>query len=427
MEKTLLNTRLQGSRFTLVPSAISLLRDFRFVVPSAISLLRGFRLVIPSAILLLRKFRFFVPAALLLLQFSCSTSPGVLEDPHSFIPPKPDPEGYVCYRTTGIITVDGILNESDWEAAPWTNYFVDIEGDLKPVPHYKTRLKMLWDDEYLYIAAEMEEQNLWATLRQRDTVIFIDNDFEVFIDPDGDTHNYYELEVNAFGTSWDLLLIKPYRDGGPAVTGWDIKGLKVGTRPEGTINDPRDTDRGWSVEFAIPFNVLRECNRGPALPRGGDHWRINFSRVQWRTVIEDGRYRKETDPSTGRSYPEYNWVWSPQGRINMHMPEMWGYMQFSGIRAGAGTETFVPDKDLDEKWALRMVYYLQHEYFRKFGTYTSDLKSLGLVREDFEGMNAVPVINATRTTYECYFDRGEETQGWTIYHDGKIVNLAERP
>ena len=59
-------------------------------------------------------------------------------------------------------------------------------------------------------------------MTERDSVIFRDNDFEVFIDPDGDTHAYYELEINALGTVWDLLLLKPYRDGGPAINGWDI-------------------------------------------------------------------------------------------------------------------------------------------------------------------------------------------------------------
>jgi hypothetical protein len=75
-------------------------------------------------------------------------------------------------------------------------------------------MKMVWDDEYLYVAAEMEEPDIWATLTERDSVIFHDNDFEVFIDPDGDTHAYYELEVNALATAWDLMLLKPYRDGG---------------------------------------------------------------------------------------------------------------------------------------------------------------------------------------------------------------------
>jgi hypothetical protein len=43
------------------------------------------------------------------------------------------------------------------------------------------------------------------------SIIFHDNDFEVFIDPDGDNWMYYELEVNARGQVWDLQLIRPYR------------------------------------------------------------------------------------------------------------------------------------------------------------------------------------------------------------------------
>lgn len=64
---------------------------------------------------------------------------------------------------------------------------------------------MLWDETYFYIYAEMEEPHVWGTLKERDTVIFYNNDFEVFIDATGDTHNYYELEVNALNTAWDLF------------------------------------------------------------------------------------------------------------------------------------------------------------------------------------------------------------------------------
>ena len=359
-------------------------------------------------------------AGLFIFQLSCSRSPGALENADSFIPPEPDPESYVCYRTTGIITLDGFPNESDWEAVPWTDSFVDIEGDLKPQPEFRTRAKLLWDDSYLYIAADLEEPHIWATLRQRDTVIFFDNDFEVFIDPDGDTHAYYELEVNAFGTPWDLLLIKPYRDGGPAVNSWDIDGLKVGTDIKGTINDPSDTDLGWSVEIAIPLQVLRECNR-TGLPKAGDQWRIDFSRVEWRTIIERGKYKKEINPATGRPFSENNWVWSPQGRINMHMPEMWGYLQFSDLKAGSGSETFVPDRDQNIKWALRMVYYAENEYYKKFNTYTSDLKYLGLGKEDFDKTGSLPVIKATQNTYECFLPAEEGDQGWIIFQDGRIL------
>ena len=56
---------------------------------------------------------------------------------------------------------------------------------------------------------------------------------------------------------------------------------------------------------------------------------MNFSRVQWRTHIVDGGYEKIIDPDTGKSLPEDNWVWSPQGLIAMHCPEQWGEVLFS--------------------------------------------------------------------------------------------------
>ena len=104
------------------------------------------------------------------------------------------PKKYVAYSITDTIKIDGKGDETSWKNAEWTDFFIDIEGMKKPT--YKTRIKMLWDKHYLYFLAELEEPHVWATLKQRDTVIFYNNDFEIFIDPDGDTHNYYELEIN---------------------------------------------------------------------------------------------------------------------------------------------------------------------------------------------------------------------------------------
>src|SRR5439155_24691190 len=91
--------------------------------------------------------------------------------------PFPHPKGYVCYRAPSPITIDGDLKDAAWDAAPWTDAFVDIEGDKQPKPRFRTRVKMLWDDEAFYIAAELEEPHVWATLKEHDSVIFQDNDF----------------------------------------------------------------------------------------------------------------------------------------------------------------------------------------------------------------------------------------------------------
>jgi hypothetical protein len=273
---------------------------------------------------------------------------GAAEEP----PAPPVPRHYIAYRAPGSIQVDGALDEPAWAEAAWSEAFVDIEGAMRPAPTWNTRMKMLWDHRFLYIAAQMEEPHVWATLTERDSVIFHDNDFEVFLDPGGDTLNYYELEINALGTVWDLLLMKPYRDGGPSVNEWDIDGLRSAIAVQGTRNDPSDRDTGWTVELALPWKILAEHAPGKRRPRDGDLWRINFSRVEWDVEVEDGSYRKRADPSTGKPLPEHNWVWSPQGVIDMHQPEMWGVVQFSKVKAGRGRVAARPLDHREAGWTL---------------------------------------------------------------------------
>src|SRR5262245_20311460 len=187
---------------------------------------------------------------------------------------------YDCPRATTPVQIDGRLDDPVWSRAPWTADFVDIEGDAKPTPRFRTRVKMLWDDQYYYVGAWMEEPHVWGKLTNHDSVIFHDNDFEVFIDPDGDTLEYYEFEINALNTGWDLFLDKPYRHGGKARNDWEIPGLRTAVHIDGTLNDPRDRDRGWNVEIAFPWKVLAEYAHKPAPPKHGDEWRVNFSRVE---------------------------------------------------------------------------------------------------------------------------------------------------
>ncbi len=232
------------------------------------------------------------------------------------------PKRYDAPKVHDPVVVDGRLDDAAWERAAWSDLFVDIEGDAKPRPRFRTRMKMVWDDEYLYVAADMEEPHVWGTLTKHDQIVYHDNDFEVFIDPDGDRRDYYEVEINALGTIFDLILVRAYREGGPAWHGWHADGMLSAVHVSGTLNDPTDVDRGWSVEMALPWSLLAVHTLTPSPPNPGDVWRINFSRVQWRHEIRNGAYHKV--PET----PEDNWVWSPQGAINMHIPEMWGYVKF---------------------------------------------------------------------------------------------------
>jgi hypothetical protein len=237
--------------------------------------------------------------------------------------PAGEPREYRCRRAMGPIRIDGRLDDAAWRKARWTPDFVDILGAAKAKPRFRTRAKMTWDDEYLYIAAELREPHVWATLTRHDSVIFRDNDFEVFLNPTCDGLNYFEFEINALNTGWDLFLPKPYKLKGRADNSWEIPGLKTAVHVDGTLNDPRDTDKRWTVEMAFPWAAFA-ARAAVKPPKAGDFWRVNLSRVEWRVEIRDGEYKKLP------GFKEDNWVWSPQGAVNMHMPEKWGLLRFEG-------------------------------------------------------------------------------------------------
>jgi hypothetical protein len=223
----------------------------------------------------------------------------------------------------------GRLDTRPWQDVEYTADFIDIRGTSEPHPKYRTRVKMLWDYDYLYFGAEMEEPHVWTSITEKNSVIYWQNDFEIFIDPDNDGLNYYEFEMNALNTIWELTLDKPYNKGGKAVHPTNIDGLISSVHIDGTINDPTDVDRGWSVEVAIPWKGLAKYNSGKATPPNkGDSWRINFSRVQWDFKIVNGTYERVPAENSWDIHYESNWVWSNQGEINMHIPERWGYVRF---------------------------------------------------------------------------------------------------
>lgn len=330
--------------------------------------------------------------------------------------PDPAPRGYVCYRAGNPVIIDGKLDDPAWADAPWSEPFRDIEGDRRPDPPLRTRMKMLWDDRALYIAAELEEPHVWGTLTAHDAVIFHDNDFEVFLDPDADSHLYAELELNALNTTWDLLLPKPYKDGGRAVDAWEITGLKTAVSIDGTLNNPTDNDRGWTVEIAWPWKSLKELATCPVPPRNGDHWRINFSRVEWDHQVVGGNYRKVP------KRPEHNWVWSPQGIIDMHRPERWGILQFS--IDPPGSTAFVPDPAQAARDYLSRVYYAQVAYRKQHGRYADAIAQVGGRTPPGRHPVNAPRLETTSHGFEVSVELSlleGRRQGWRITDDARIT------
>jgi len=304
------------------------------------------------------------------------------------------PKSYACRFAPQAPRLNGTLGDPVWESTAWTDDFVDILGDGAPSPRFRTRAKFLWDQDYLYIGAELSEPHVWATLTEHDSVIFQDNDFEVFIDPDGDNHLYAELEINALNTTWDLLLVKPYRDGGPAIHNWEMHGLRSATHVRGSLNDPSDEDEAWTVEIAIPWGSFREISSTPCPPSPGNVWRVNMSRVEWQVDVIDGKYVKRP------GLPEDNWVWSPQGVVDMHQPEQWGQLQFVG-----GEASEAPKLDPEQVELMRF-YHAQREHRARIGQWSADSTGLG-----FEAIS----VETTSTQFVARLG------AWSVDQDSRLL------
>ncbi len=297
------------------------------------------------------------------------------------------PREYVALKLDAPLTLDGNLNKAAWLAVPWTSDFVDIS--TATTPRLRTRSKLRWDDDFLYVAAELEEPNLWATLTEHNSVIFQDNDFEIFVDANATTWAYKEFEMNALNTTWDLVLDKPYGDGGSehscrvnAPPCFDMQPpLASAVRLDGSLNDPSTPSVGWSVEVALPIKQLMARNADEAqTPKPGVFWRINFSRVQWALTVNGSEYVKtpscQSCPVPGTA-AEDNWVWSPQGVIAMHNPETWAIVQFAEADVALADYEEWPARAL-----ARALYNAEHAYSKAVtgggAQFTDDLAALDI-------------------------------------------------
>ncbi|ETW01216.1 hypothetical protein H310_06805 [Aphanomyces invadans] len=313
------------------------------------------------------------------------------------------------------VHIDGKLEEDAWTAAQWTAPFTDIIGPKHwSQPWFETRVKMRYDDTFLYVGAYIQDTDVWATLTKRNSVVFTDNDFEIFVDPVGTTHNYKEFEVNALNTTWNLFLNKPYRDGGAEnstrvdpVHGFDMLpwGLRSAVYTKGRVNDPNQHVHYWTVEVALPLAALAWNTTAVVPPMLGSSWRINFSRVEWTVEVKNGRYEKT------KNLPEDNWVWSPQGDVAMHKPEMWGYLDF--VQQNDSPVALKEDLEFPARYQAFAIYYAQKAFLAQYNRYADTLDDLLPWIADKDVLSCLHVVYMSATADR--FHAGTLAFGYTAH------------
>ena len=217
---------------------------------------------------------------------------------------------YTADQATSIIKVDGQIDPT-WDSCQWSQSWRDIVTGEDGL--YRTRFKSTWDKQHLYFLVEAIDPDIRASIDTHHAPLFkYDHTIELFLDPHGDQKNYYELQINAQGSRWELTLDKPYAKGGNPSSPDELENMRYAIGLNGTINDSSDIDHSWVVEIAIPWSSMDKLDVDPNLPRAD--MRINLSRV----------FQDDEDVKTP---PQY-WLWQPMGEFDIHKPEDWGFLQF---------------------------------------------------------------------------------------------------
>lgn len=212
---------------------------------------------------------------------------------------------YQVLKTTVPIKVDGRLDDPPWLKAKEVGAFVN-SADGTP-SDLVTKAKILYDNDYIYFAFHLWDQNIWSTYRNRDEHLWTEEVVEVFIQASPSEPNYIELEVNPLGTMLDIYLLdirKPLPYGS-----WNSQNLQWAVDVRGTV-DGKPGDSEWTCEIALPLEDVVTAVSLP--PKAGEEWRVNL-------------YRVESKPEKG------GLAWSPTLKRDFHVPSRFGKIVFSDL------------------------------------------------------------------------------------------------
>lgn len=186
-----------------------------------------------------------------------------------------------CRRANGPIKLDGQLDEKAWQKAqPIRDFAVFWE---KRKARTATEARLLWDDDHLYFAAQMEDKDLYALEKKRNGMTWEDDVFELFFKPDGARLGYYEFQVSALGTQLELALPSRGSGGFRRFASAPALGMESAVKRDGTLNDHGDRDSGWMVEGRIPWKAFRMTG---GRPRAGASWKFALCRYDYSVFLD---------------------------------------------------------------------------------------------------------------------------------------------
>ncbi|MBN9308553.1 carbohydrate-binding family 9-like protein [Devosia sp.] len=258
---------------------------------------------------------------------------------------------YTCRRVTSPLTIDGKLDEPEWDRAEWSAPMGRIETGIVDAP--AASVALLWDNTYLYVGFRIADPDVRGTaVRHHEQLYMLDDDAEVFVNGVG---RYYEVGVNPINTIYEfrwtwlepLIARQDYaaiealfktRDfvyytaragelaGRIGDMNWELPGLRHAVAIEGTLNAPHDRDTGWTVEYALPWSGLAQI--GVPSPQAGQQLRIQAYRAFHNRDEKSARAEEMARAWPGAT-PYEGYTWSTMGNGNVHNPERWPVITLS--------------------------------------------------------------------------------------------------
>jgi hypothetical protein len=173
-------------------------------------------------------------------------------------------------------TIDGKADDTIWRNARWTPWF-KRPNKQRLNPKIRTRAKLLYDSEALYVFFETYDSDISNSRTTRDDQLWRSDVVELYLDPGHDTKDYLEFQFAPTGALFDALFKshrKPHWK--QAAADFNMAGLEVKVHLKGTLNQSEDQDQGWSVEARIPFSELPGIE---GAPKPGTRWGFNLYRI----------------------------------------------------------------------------------------------------------------------------------------------------
>lgn len=231
---------------------------------------------------------------------------------------------FECRYAAAPINVDGKADDAAWQTAPVISKFELpwLQEKNRPAKT-ATKARLLWDREYFYFFAEMQDADLYADIKDHDGMTWFNDVFEIFLKPAADKPGYYEFQVNAAGTVMDMFM--PQRGSGGYLR--YIKAdefhidAKVVTR--GTLNQWTDRDEGWSVEGRIPW---RDFIKTGGRPAADESWKFALCRYDYSVEI-DGPELSSCAPLKSKTTADF------------HLHEDYATLRFVGPKDPPGRQT----------------------------------------------------------------------------------------